>query len=259
MAGHNKWSQIKHKKAKADSKRGYAFTKLVKEITVSARRGGGDPAANANLRQLLEKAKEINMPIENSTRAIKRGTGELPGVNYEEFTYEGYGPNHIAVIVETLSDNKNRTVAELRRLFNENGGTLGDSGSVNWMFERDGVVRLTLRHAQGDRDEPLNQLGANGEKDKNLNLEDTLLELLFDYDIKNIEVDEGVAVYCDPKALDAVRQTLEQAGYKIESAGFEWIAKENVELAETSSDRAVDFLSAIQEHDDVQNVYTNLG
>jgi len=239
MSGHNKWSQIKHKKAKEDSKRGYAFTKLIKEITVSARRGGGDPTANAHLRGLLEKAKEINMPAENSARAIKRGIGELPGVNYEEFIYEGYGPNHIAVIVETLSDNKNRTVAELRRLFNENGGTLGDAGSVSWMFEKMGVIRI------------------NGELKRAT--EDELLELLFDYDIKDLDVGDGIAVYCDPKAVDAVRQTLESAGFKIESAGFEWVAKDNVELAEKSSDKAVDFLSSLQDHDDVQNVYTNLG
>lgn len=239
MAGHNKWSQIKHKKAKEDSKRGYAFTKLIKEITVSARKGGGDPAANAHLRGLLEKAKEINMPAENSQRAIKRGIGELPGVNYDEFVYEGYGPNHIAVIVETLSDNKNRTVAELRRLFNEKGGTLGETGSVSWMFERMGAVSL---HAESKKA-----------------TEDELLELLLDYDIKDIEINETTTVYCDPKAVDAVRQTLESAGYKIENAGFEWVAKDSVELAESSSDKAVDFLSSLQDHDDVQNVYTNLG
>lgn len=239
MAGHNKWSQIKHKKAKEDSKRGYAFTKLIKEITVSARRGGGDPAMNAHLRGLLEKAKEINMPAENSQRAIKRGIGELPGVNYDEFLYEGYGPNHIAVIVETLSDNKNRTVAELRRLFNENGGTLGDTGSVSWMFEKAGVVRI--------------------DNDLKKATEDELLELLFDYDIKDIDVDGGIAVYCDAKALEPVRQTLENAGFKIESAKLEWVSKETVELNDQSSDKAVDFLTALQDHDDVQNVYTNLG
>jgi len=239
MSGHNKWSQIKHKKAKTDSKRGYAFTKLVKEITVSARRGGGDPAMNAHLRGLLEKAKEINMPIENSTRAIKRGTGELPGVNYEEFTYEGYGPNHIAVVVETLSDNKNRTVAELRRLFNENGGALGDAGSVSWMFEKVGAVTLH----------------ANSKKAT----EDELIELLIDYDIKDIQINDSATVYCDTKALDPVRQKIESAGYKIENAGFEWVSKDNVELAEQSSDKAMDFLSVLQDHDDVQNVYTNLG
>lgn len=239
MAGHNKWSQIKHKKAKEDSKRGYAFTKLIKEITVSARQGGGDPAANAHLRGLLEKAKEINMPAENSARAIKRGLGELPGVHYDEFTYEGYGPNHIAVIVETLSDNKNRTVAELRRLFTENGGTLGDAGSVSWMFEKMGVIRINPEVKKATEDE--------------------LLELLIEHDIKNLEINDTVVVYCDPKALDQVRQTLESAGFKIENAGFEWIAKDNIELNDTSSDKAVDFLSALQDHDDVQNVYTNLG
>ncbi len=239
MAGHNKWSQIKHKKAKEDSKRGAAFTKLVKEITVSARRGGGDPATNAHLRGLLEKAKEINMPIENSQRAIKRGIGELPGATYEEYVYEGYGPNHIAVIVETLSDNKNRTVAELRRLFNEKGGTLGDTGSVNWMFEKVGVVRLNNEIKKATEDE--------------------LLELLFDYDIKDLDINEGIAVYCDAKAVDAIKQKLESAGFKVESAAIEWVAKDTVELNDAASEKAVDFLSALQDHDDVQNVYTNLG
>lgn len=239
MAGHNKWSQIKHKKAKEDSKRGYAFTKLVKEITVAARRGGGDPASNSHLRGLLEKAKEINMPIENSTRAIKRGIGELPGVNYDEFTYEGYGPDGIAVVVDTLSDNKNRTVAELRRLFNEKGGSLADSGSVSWMFEKMGVIRLNPEGKKATEDE--------------------LLELLFAYEIKDLEVNDLIVVYCDAKAIEPIKHTLEQAGFKIESAQLEWVAKDTVELAEKSSDKAVDFLSALQDHDDVQNVYTNLG
>ena len=126
MSGHNKWSQIKHKKAKEDAKKGKAFTKLIKEITVSAREQGGDPACNPRLRLLLEKAKEANMPIDNANRAIKRGTGELPGVNYENYTYEGYGPDGIAVVVDTLSDSKNRTVAELRHAFSANGGNLAE-------------------------------------------------------------------------------------------------------------------------------------
>src|SRR5580692_6990672 len=139
MSGHNKWSQIKHKKAKEDAKKGKAFTKLIKEISVAAKNGGGDPTHNPHLRLLLEKAKQINMPQENSQRAIKRGTGELPGISYEHLTYEGYGPFGIAVMVELLSDNKNRTVAEMRRLFTANGGTLGEAGSVSWMFARKGV------------------------------------------------------------------------------------------------------------------------
>ncbi len=155
MAGHNKWSQIKHKKAKEDSKRGKAFTKLIKEISVAAREGGGDLEANARLRQLVDKAKYINMPQENIVRAIKRGTGEMPGVHYEPYTYEGYGPFGIAIVVETLSDNKNRTVADLRHLFLKGNGTLGESGSVSWMFKKMGVVRGTSNKREDDLIETL--------------------------------------------------------------------------------------------------------
>ena len=145
MSGHSKWSTIKHKKAALDSKRGQAFTKLIKEITIAARLGGGDPNGNPRLRLLLDKAKALNMPMDNAKRAIQRGTGELPGVNYEEYNYEGYGPYGFAVIVETLTDNKNRTVSELRRIFSSKGGTLAESGAVSWMFERLGVVRATAK------------------------------------------------------------------------------------------------------------------
>ncbi len=237
MAGHNKWSQIKHKKAKEDAKRGKAFTKIIKEITVAAREGGGDVAANARLRQLLEKSKEINMPAENATRAIKRGTGELPGVNYEEFTYEGYGPGGIAVIVETLSDNKNRTVASLRHIFSAKGGNLADTGSVGWMFEHLGVIRAF-----------------NGIS------EDELLEKLIDFDIKDIRKNEdGIfSIICDPKSLDEVKQAVDKLGLKVEDATLEWVAKNTMELDDAAADKAFTFLSALQDDEDVQNVYTNL-
>ena len=142
MSGHSKWSTIKHKKAKSDAKRGKVFTKLIREITVAAKEGGGDPVGNARLRLVIEKAKEANMPQDNIIRAIKKGTGELEGVSYEPATYEGYGPQGVAVIVETLSDNKKRTVSDVRHLFSKLGGTLGESGSVAWMFEHRGVVRV---------------------------------------------------------------------------------------------------------------------
>jgi YebC/PmpR family DNA-binding regulatory protein len=158
MSGHSKWATIKRKKAAVDAKRGKEFTKLIKEITVAAR-GGGDPAGNPRLRLLMDKAKEINMPLDNVSRAIKRGTGEMPGVSYEEQMYEGYGPHGIAVVLETLTDNKNRTVAEIRRLFSSQGGSLAESGAVSWMFTRLGVVEVS---------------GAQSE--------DQLLELLLDYE-----------------------------------------------------------------------------
>ncbi len=236
MAGHSHWATIKHKKAKEDAKRGKVFTKLVKEITVAARVGGGDPAGNPHLRLLIEKAKSINMPLENTQRAIKKGTGELPGQQYEEITYEGYGPGGIAVMVDTLTDNKNRTVAELRRLFTENGGTLADTGAVGWMFERLGVIRVTGKTN-----------------------EDALLELLIDYDIKDISQDENLfIIQTDIKSLEAIKQVLIKAGLTVESAEIEWVAKDDVPVSESKQAEAYEFLSAIEDHDDVQNIYTNM-
>lgn len=237
MAGHSKWANIKHKKAKEDAKKGKAFTKIIKEITVAAREGGGNPDMNPRLRLLLEKGKEANMPLENAQRAIKKGTGELPGVSYEHYVYEGYAPYGIAIMVDALTDNKNRTIAEFRRLFSENGGTLGDSGSVGWMFEKLGAVNA-----------------------KGTISEDELLEHLIEYDIKDIQIDENAyTIYCDIKSLEAVKQAVEKAGLKIENAGLEWVAKTTTELSETQTDKVLEFLSEVQDHDDVQNVYTNLG
>ncbi|MGE0206889.1 MAG: YebC/PmpR family DNA-binding transcriptional regulator [Candidatus Babeliales bacterium] len=237
MAGHSKWANIKHKKAAQDAKRGKAFTRLTKEITVAAKTGGGDPAGNARLRQLIEKARDINMPLDNINRAVKRGTGELPGVHYEAHTYEGYGPHGIAIMVETLSDNKNRTVAEMRNLFSKQGGNIADAGAVSWMFERLGVVR------------------AHGKKMS----EDELLELLIEFDIKNITTHEDtVEVTGEPKCLDAVKNALKNAGFTIGNADLEWVAKNTTELGEAEEEKAIAFLDAIEEHDDVQNVYTNL-
>lgn len=237
MSGHSKWSTIKHKKAKEDAKRGQAFTKLIKEITVAARLGGGDPNSNAKLRLLLEKAKEINMPIDNATRAIKKGTGELPGTSYEEITYEGYGPNGIAVIIDALTDNKKRTVAELRHLLSSKGGNLAESGAVSWMFEKMGVIRVT---------------------DSNIT-EDILLEKLIDYDIKDIKSDSTFfSIFCDPKSLDIIKQEVAQLGLHIESAELEWVPKTITSLPEEQSEKAYEFLTAIQDHEDVKNVFTNL-
>jgi len=240
MAGHNKWSQIKHKKAKEDGKKSQAFTKLIKEITEAAREGGGDPEGNARLRSLIEKARDINMPAENTARAIKRGTGELPGVHYNALTYEGYGPHGVAIIIETLSDNKNRTVADLRHLFSSKGGNLAESGSVNWMFEKMGVLRGTTKLS-----------------------EDQLLELLLEYPIHDIKIDnnngtQSYSIFCDPKSVDAVKTTLKQAQIQVESTEFEWIPKNSMELPDEQADQVISFLSAVQDLDDVQNVYANL-
>lgn len=236
MAGHSKWANIKHKKAKEDAKRGKAFTKLIKEITVVARVGGGDPAGNPRLRTLLEKARDINMPQDNITRAIKKGTGELPGVDYEEIVYEGYGPHGIAVIVTTLTDNKNRTVGEVRHIFSSKGGNLGETGSVNWMFDYTGVVRAH---------------GATSE--------DAILEQLLDHDIKDIVRDtNNFAIFCDAKALDLVKEAAAKMGLKVESAEMEWVAKNPVQLSEEQAEKVIHLLDELDDNDDVQAVYSNL-
>lgn len=237
MAGHSKWSQIKHKKAKEDSKRGKLFTKLIKEISVAAKLGGGDPDRNPKLRLLLEKAKEINMPQENSIRAIKRGIGELPGQHYESCLYEGYGPGNIAIIVEVLTDNKNRAIADLRNLFNKNNGTIVENGSVSWMFNKYGVIRLS-----GNFDE------------------ESILEYLIDYDIKDISQEEDIiSIICNPKMLEEIKHLLTQKNIKIESSEIEWIAQASQKLNDEKEEKkAYDFLNALEDLDDVQNVYTNL-
>jgi len=235
MSGHSKWATIKHKKAILDSKRGKAFTKLIKEITVAARVGGAEN--NPRLRTLLEKAKSINMPIENATRAIKKGTGELPGVHYEQYMYEGYGPGGIAVMAEVLTDNKNRSVAELRHTFSAKGGSLGETGAVNWMFEKMGVIKAKTNMS-----------------------EDELLEKMLDFDIADITLDEGMFyITCNPKSLDEVKQALINLKATVESAELEWTPKTVMQLDDEKSEKAYDFLTELEDLEDVQNVYTNLG
>lgn len=239
MSGHSKWSTIKHKKAKEDTKRGKVFTKLIREITVAAREGGGDPTRNSRLRLILDKAKMSNMPSDNVARAIKKGTGELAGgAAYESHTYEGYGPHGIAVMMEVLSDNKNRTVSDLRHQFTKFGGALSEAGAVAWMFEHKGVIR-----AAGSLSE------------------DELLEKLLDYNIDDVQYDEGVfSVTCVKQDLDKVKKAMESFGLKIESAQLEWVAKEPLSLGDEGKEETVyKFLEALDDLDDVQNVYANLG
>ncbi len=238
MSGHSKWSTIKHKKAKEDAKRGQVFTKLIREITVAAKESGGDPAGNARLRVVLEKAKAANMPQDNITRAIKKGTGELEGVSYESANYEGYGPHGVAVIVETLSDNKQRTVADLRHMFSRLGGNLGESGTVSWMFEHKGVIKMDSKGMS----------------------EDDLLEKMLEYDVEDVQVHEGLAsIYCDPKNLYVVKKGVESLGFKVEDACLEWVAKTTVNLdKEEDEEKVYKFLESLEELDDVQHVYANL-
>lgn len=236
MAGHSKWANIKHKKAKEDAKRGQTFTKIIKEITVCAK-AGGIPENNPQLRQLIEKAKGANMPADNIIRAIKKGTGELPGVSYESISYEGYGPGGTAIIIEALTDNKNRTVAELRHIFGRHNGNIAETGSVNWMFEKLGVIRGTIAGKS----------------------EDDLLELLMDYDVKNIEIDESlVTITTSMQALFQVKDILVKNGMKIEHAELEWVAKNNVDVDKETEEKAFALFEALEDNDDVQNVYSNL-
>ena len=237
MSGHSKWANIKHKKAKEDSLRGKAFTKIIKEITIAARDGGGDINGNPRLRTLVEKSKQINMPQDNIKRAIQKGTGELPGMMLEQHMYEGYGPGGIAVMVEMLTDNKNRAIAELRWVFSKKVGSIGETGTVNWMFHLKGVIKAT---------------GAL--------TEDELLAILLDYDVDTIVKDEDLfIVTTNPKALEEVKKAMIAAGLKVEHAEVEHVAENHAELSPEDEEKAFDFLQALEDLDDIQNVYSNIG
>jgi len=224
MSGHSKWANIKHKKSKQDVQKGKAFTRLTKEITVSAKEGGGDPDGNARLRLLIEKAKAANMPNDNISRAIKKGTGELAGVTYEAMRYEGYGPGGMAIILDVLTDNKNRTVSELRHCFSRYGGNLAETGSVSWMFER----KAELIIKTGDKSE------------------DEILEFLLNYDIDDfIYNKEGSTVICASEDLEKVKKGLEQSRLVVESAEISWITKDPIELVGESEEKAYKLLEAI--------------
>lgn len=238
MSGHSKWSQIKRKKAKIDAARGKLFTKMLREITVAAREGGGDPAGNARLRLLIEKGKEANMPADNIARAIKKGSGELGGVNYEPVVYEGYGPGGVAIIIEALTDNRNRTVSDLRHAFTKGSGNLAESGAVAWMFEHRGIVVIAANHLT----------------------EEAVLEALLEHDIEDVAPREGeFSIQCAIKNLEAVKKAAQAAGFKVLSADIEWIAKDPVPASSVEEEEKVyKLLEQIEDLDDVQNVYSNL-
>lgn len=237
MSGHSKWKTIKHKKAAADAKKSKVFTKIIKEITVAARNGGGDPAHNPTLRTLLEKAREANMPQDNTLRAIKKGTGELPGVSYEQHQYEGYGPGGVAVIVDVLTDNKNRAISEVRSTFTRKGGTLAEAGAVSWMFNRAGVVHGTSEALT----------------------EEKLMEALLEYNVESIDQDgNDWIITCDTHDLEKVKKAAQEAGLKIEEAEVELVSKNKLALSENQETQAYEFLEALDALDDVQNVYSNI-
>ncbi len=237
MSGHSKWAQIKHKKAATDVKRGKVYSKLSKEISIAARLGGGDPSGNPRLRTVIDKAKEVNMPSENVKRAILKGAGELPGMAYEEIIYEGYGPGGAAVLMEVLTDNKNRTVSEIRHIMTKNNGALGESGSVAWIFEKRGYVLV----------------------DKKTD-EDTLMSIALDagaLDIKNDPDEENFEVITEPEDLHRVKEALEKAGIPVSLAEITMLPKTYVPLDGHQANQMSKLLEALEDHDDVQNVYSN--
>ena len=237
MSGHSKWASIKHKKGAADAKRGQLFTKLIKEITAAARAGGGSVDGNPRLRLALAKAKEGNMPKENIERAIKKGTGELPGVSYEEVMYEGYAPGGVAVLVEALTDNKNRTTAEVRNIFTKHGGNMAGAGSTAWIFHKKGYILVEKTQIQEEKLMDL-ALGAGAE---DLKAEGASYEIM-----------------THPKDLDAVKSVLEQAGVKPQSAELTMIPASTVPLKdEETAKKALSFIEALEDHDDVNHAYAN--
>ncbi len=236
MAGHSKWKQIKHKKAAQDAKRGARFTKIIKEITIAARQGGGDPEGNPRLRTAIENAKANNMPAENIDRAIKKGTGELEGVMYEEATYEGYGPGGAAIMVQVTSDNLNRTVASIRHLFSKNGGNLGAPNSVAWMFEKKGQLCLDAAKYP----------------------EDQVFELVLEAGAEDIATEEGQhLITAEPTQLETIRAALEAKGIVIEEAEIALIPRNTVRVERKEAEQLLRLADALEEHDDVSKVFSN--
>ena len=237
MSGHSKWHTIKHKKGALDAKRGKLFTKLIKEITVAARTGGtGDLESNARLRKAVTDAKAGNMPNDTIDRAIKRGTGELEGVSYDEITYEGYGPGGVAVLVETMTDNRNRTVAEIRHIFSKNGGNLGEANSVGWMFDRKGYIVVN----------------------KELKTEDELFEIVTDAGADDLQEDgDNFEVYTDPLAFDEVLEAVKKAGVEPEAAEISMIPQNYIKLEGNDARLMLKLYDALDDNDDVQKVFAN--
>jgi YebC/PmpR family DNA-binding regulatory protein len=237
MSGHSKWHTIKHKKGAADAKRGRVFTRIIKELTVAARAGGGDPDTNPRLRTIVAEAKAGNMPAENIKRAIRRGTGEEPGVQYEEVTYEGYGPGGVALIIETLTDNKNRTVGEIRHLLTKYGGDLGQSNSVSWKFEKKGYIVIEKAKAT----------------------EDTLMAAALDAGADDLRDDgDNWEVVSAPEAFPAIKEAVEKLGIESASAQVAMLPKNYVSLEGRAAQSMLKLLDLLEDHDDVQHVWSDM-
>jgi YebC/PmpR family DNA-binding regulatory protein len=237
MAGHSKWSKVKRYKGALDAKRGKIFSKFAKEIAVACKHGGGDPGFNPRLRTILMKARAANMPADNIDRAIKKGTGELEGVNYEEITYEGYAPGGVALLVEVLTDNKNRTVADVRTIFNKGGGTLGSAGAVKHLFQRKGHIAV-----------PKTAIG-----------EDDLMSLVLDAGAEDMITQPDVyEIITDPMQFEPVHKAIEDKGIKPEAAEVGWFPLSPVPVTDASTAKAIlALIESLEEHDDIQNVHAN--
>jgi len=236
VSGHSKWSTIKHKKGAADAKRGKIFTKVIKEITVAARIGGGDIDGNPRLRLAVQKAKEVNMPQENVTRAIKKGTGELEGVQYEETSYEGYGPGGVAIFMEVMTDNKNRTVGELRATLGKNGGNMGENGCVAWIFEQKGSIIVKISEKS----------------------EEELLELAIDAGGEDMQtVDDYYEITTSVESFEPVRKAIEDAEIKTQSSELTRIPQNTVNVEEKHCKSLLRLMDTLEDHDDIQKVYSN--
>ncbi|MEW6066973.1 MAG: YebC/PmpR family DNA-binding transcriptional regulator [Nitrospirota bacterium] len=238
MSGHSKWAQIKHKKAQVDAKRGKIFTKIIKEITVAARIGGGDPSGNPRLRTAVEKAKEVNMPQDNIKRAIMKGTGELPGVSFEEALYEGYGPGGVAILLEVLTDNKNRTTGEIRHILTKHGGNMGEAGCVSWMFAKKGYI--IVEKSKIDEDKLMSAALEAGAED-----------------MKNDPKEDNYEIITIPEDMGRVKSSLEATGIPISLAEITMLPKNYITLDEKASEQMMKLIEALEDNDDVQNVYSN--
>jgi len=237
MSGHSRWAGIKHKKGLIDAKRGKSFTRIVREITIAAKIGGGKPESNPRLRKAMDDAREANMPADNIKKAIQRGTGELPGVNYEELVYEGYGPSGVAVIVEVTTDSKNRTAGEIRRAFSLHGGNLGETGSVGWMFASKGIFVI----------------------EKSKATEDQLMNVALDAGAEDINSDDAEVfeVTCPPADFEKVKKALESASIPWVSAEVTMLPKNYVKLSGAAATSMLALMNELEEHDDVKTVYAN--
>jgi YebC/PmpR family DNA-binding regulatory protein len=236
MSGHSKWATIRRAKAKTDAARGRIFTRLIKEITIAARQGGGDENANPRLRTAVLAARGANMPKDNIEKAIKRGTGELEGVHYEEVTYEAYAPGGVALLIQALTDNKNRTVGEIRHIFTRRGGNLAETGAVSWMFERKGVITVNPKGLP----------------------EDTIMELALDAGALDMKEDDGVfEIITDPNEFEAVRDKIAKSPVEITSSEISMVPKNYVRVEGENAKKLLKLLEDIEEHDDVQNLYGN--